>query len=64
MAALNQRETEEIRDAMKAIQMVLRNGYTVGDDRSIQNLGTKDRLEKANKRLLTIVQMKGYYPNG
>lgn len=66
MAALNSRETEELRAARAIIQSVLRNGYDPAKvaEQDIANTRRKIELEKANKNINMIVQMKGYYPNG
>ena len=66
MSTLNTRETEELREAQSVIQSVLRNGYDPAKvaDKDIQMTRMKVNLEKSNKQIGTIVQMKGYYPNG
>ena len=65
MAALNQRETESLSDACKAIQYVLRNGYDPkkAAENDPQAVYTKNVLEAVNKAVNTVKQMKGYYPS-
>lgn len=65
MAALNSKETEQLRNAQAMIQYILRNGYDPAKvaEKDPQSTYTKVQLDKTNKELNTIVQMKGYFPS-
>jgi len=66
MAALNQGETEVLRNATRALDYVLRHGYdptkAEGDDKDPTQVQLKRVLTEAKSGLKTVAEMKGYYP--
>lgn len=62
MAALNMKETEQLRLVRALVESVLRDGFDPADTAPGKNAQLKRGLEAASKSLNTIVQMKGYYP--
>ena len=70
MAALNQTETQVLRDIRTLLQTVRRNGFVPPDPEieethpvARRQRRLADLLEKADSELNTVIQMKGYYPS-
>ena len=59
MAALNQQETEALREVMGVLEGVIRNGFDPNDES--QRLHGA-HIKRAKDKLHTVIQMKGHYP--
>lgn len=62
MAALNQMETQALRDAQSAFDLILRHGYnpdTAESDPAMASM--KEIIKLAKSKVNMVTQMKGYY---
>lgn len=61
MAALNRRETEDLQNTVKLIELIQREGYDpkceTEKDKQISQM-----LVHSRALVRTVIQMKGYYP--
>jgi hypothetical protein len=67
MAALNQAETQVLRDVQSLLDYIARNGYDPEKGTAIKSGSTvgfplKDKIKDAKSALNMVTQMKGYYP--
>jgi hypothetical protein len=60
MAALNQQETENLRDVMKIVDAVLREGFDPNEP--LDSL-KRQSIVSAKNKLHNVIQKKGYYPS-
>jgi hypothetical protein len=60
MAALNQAETQALRDVIATLDRVLREGF---DKDEPLDSPKRKTIVLAKKKVHTVVQMKGYYPS-
>lgn len=71
MAALNQRETQDLRDLLGLLNTIQRRGYTPPPDSTVEAIAAMppdDRtignaLNLYRRRVHTLIQRKGYYPS-
>ena len=62
MSGLNRKETEDLLNVKRAIEVVLKKGYDPkAKDEDNKNL--KKILENASKVVATVTDMKGYFPS-